>query len=1011
MGDELKILGFVTEDIYEGIGIASVEPATVPKGGTFTLANAAVATALPASDDGFTVNYADEFAAIVPVPAGLTYVPGSIQLSGGDSNTAGKATGKYCTAAGTGCDATINTGNYKTNYPYIEEELPSSIEVAGGQTVTMPTVSAQFTATGAIGTVEPVDLTEFKLNTNVSTAGNVTFDGYPTNSSNGSGTPPYTPPTPLSTTTIGPADTAPAITSSSSTTFTEGSSDSFTVTTSGVPTSSLSETGSLPSGVTFSDNGNGTATLSGTPAVGTNGSYPITIGASNGVSPNASQSFTLTVDAAPAITSAASTTFTQGSAGTFTVTSTGNPTAAFAESGTLPSGVSFADNGDGTATLSGTPGAGSGGTYPITITASNGVSPGASQSFTLTVDAPPTITSSDSAHFAERAHSSFTVISTGTPTAALSETGSLPSGVTFTDNGNGTAALAGTPDTGTAGSYPITITASNGMSPDANQSFTLNVASTAFAPSITSAASTTFQLGSAGSFTVTTTGEPTAAVSESGALPSGVTLTDNGDGTATLAGTPTAQGTYPITITATNGVSPDASQSFTLTVDAAPVITSAASTAFVAGASSSFSVTSTGTPTAALSESGSLPSGVTFTDNGDGTGTLSGTPAAGTGGNYPITITASNGVSPDASQSFTLTVDKAPAITSANKTTFTTSSGGSFTVTSTGTPTASLSESGALPSGVTFVDNGNGTGTLSGTPAAGTGGSYPITFGAGNGVGSPASQSFTLTVDQAPAIISAGATTFLVGTRGSFTPTATGYPAPTISESGALPGGVSFTHGSLSGTPTHTGSFPITFTASNGVSPVASQSFTLTVDQAPAITSADATTFTQSAAGSFTVTATGTPTPTLSEFGNLPSGITFTPGAGGTGTLAGTSSQTGSFQIGFIASNGQGSNATQLFTLTIGGLQITTTSPLPPLTEGSPYSTQLNASGGLPPLKWSRTAKLPRGLTLSKTGVLSGTVLATKVAPGTYAIPVKVTDATKRTHQTATETFQLQINS
>jgi hypothetical protein len=55
--------------------------------------------------------------------------------------------------------------------------------------------------------------------------------------------------------------------------------------------------------------------------------------------------------------------------------------------------------------------------------------------------------------------------------------------------------------------------------------------------------------------------------------------------------------------------------------------------------------------------------------------------------------------------------------------------------------------------------------------------------------------------------------------------------------------------------------------------------------------------------------------------------------------------------------------------------------------------------------------RLPKGLTLSKTGVLSGTVLAKKVAPGTYPVSVKVTDATKRTHQTATETYQLQINS
>jgi hypothetical protein len=60
-------------------------------------------------------------------------------------------------------------------------------------------------------------------------------------------------------------------------------------------------------------------------------------------------------------------------------------------------------------------------------------------------------------------------------------------------------------------------------------------------PAITSAASTTFTVGSAGSFTVTTSpGYPATAptISRTGALPSGVTFTDNGDGTATLAGTP-----------------------------------------------------------------------------------------------------------------------------------------------------------------------------------------------------------------------------------------------------------------------------------------------------------------------------------------------------------------------------------------------------------------------------------------------------------------------------------------
>jgi hypothetical protein len=89
---------------------------------------------------------------------------------------------------------------------------------------------------------------------------------------------------------------APTITSASSTTFTVGTAGSFTVTTTGSPTPSLTETGALPSPVTFKDNGNGTATLGGTPAAGTAGSYPITIKASNGVGTAASQSFTLTVN-------------------------------------------------------------------------------------------------------------------------------------------------------------------------------------------------------------------------------------------------------------------------------------------------------------------------------------------------------------------------------------------------------------------------------------------------------------------------------------------------------------------------------------------------------------------------------------------------------------------------------------------------------------------------------------------------------------------------------------------
>ena len=93
---------------------------------------------------------------------------------------------------------------------------------------------------------------------------------------------------------------------------------------------------------------------------------------------------------------------------------------------------------------------------------------------------PPTITSADNATFTVEQADSFTVTTTpgndqnGDGLVALSEAGPLPDDVTFTDNGDGTASLAGTPDDDAVGSYPITITASNGVEPDATQDFTLD---------------------------------------------------------------------------------------------------------------------------------------------------------------------------------------------------------------------------------------------------------------------------------------------------------------------------------------------------------------------------------------------------------------------------------------------------------------------------------------------------------------------------------------------------------
>src|SRR5690606_9143185 len=130
--------------------------------------------------------------------------------------------------------------------------------------------------------------------------------------------------------------------------------------------------------------------------------------------------------------------------------------------------------------------------------------------------------------------------------------------------GGGAATLSGTPAPGTGGIHALTFTATNGVHTPTVQDFTLTVNE---APAITSAATATFPLGAATTFTITTGGFPAPAVTLSGALPAGVTFADNGDGTATLTGTPTAGGSFALSITAANGIGANAVQSFTLTVN------------------------------------------------------------------------------------------------------------------------------------------------------------------------------------------------------------------------------------------------------------------------------------------------------------------------------------------------------------------------------------------------------------------------------------------------------------
>ena len=278
------------------------------------------------------------------------------------------------------------------------------------------------------------------------------------------------------------------------------------------------------------------------------------------------------------------------------------------------------------------------------------------------------------------------------------------------------------------------------------------------APAITSADHAAFVVGQSGTFTVETSGFPAPVLAVAGAVPAGLTFTDNEDGTATLAGTPTGSGgTVPVTISATNSVT-SAMQLLTVAVDVTPVLTSADHAVFVIGQAGSFTVTATGLPTPVLTVAGTLPAGLTFTDNGDGTATLSGTPTG--PGDQSVVVTATSAAL-SVDQTLAVKVKQVPAFTSTRSASFQVGVAGSFTVTATGIPTPTLALSGTLPAGLAFVDNGDGTATISGTPRAGVAGSYNVTVNATNDLTDPAQ---TLVVVVAPAVSTGDGVLAITGT-------------------------------------------------------------------------------------------------------------------------------------------------------------------------------------------------------------------------------------------------------
>jgi Fibronectin type III domain/Glycine rich protein/Putative Ig domain len=224
---------------------------------------------------------------------------------------------------------------------------------------------------------------------------------------------------------------------------------------------------------------------------------------------------------------------------------------------------------------------------------------------------------------------------------------------------------------------------------------------------------------------------------------------DNPSATAAIMGGLTNGTAYNVTVAAVNSMGTGPAGAFSgnpvTPTSAAPLITSSNSLAVGVPDKLTFKVTAVGTPKPTLTASG-LPSWLTFTPAAKGgSGTITGTAPVGSGGVYPVTFGASNGVGFPVTQDATLSVLE---LTSATSATFTLNQSDSFTVTTSLASTSSsasvgLSLTGSLPPNVSFIVNNDGTATLSGVPT-GKAKNYSITFKATFGTATT-TQKFTLT--------------------------------------------------------------------------------------------------------------------------------------------------------------------------------------------------------------------------------------------------------------------------
>ncbi|MFN3747579.1 MAG: putative Ig domain-containing protein [Sphingorhabdus sp.] len=578
--------------------------------------------------------------------------------------------------------------------------------------------------------------------------------------------------------------------------------------------------------------------------------------------------------------------------------------------------------------------------------------------------------------------------------------GSLPAGLSLSSGG----VLSGTPTAGGTFNFTVTGTDSSAFPGpfSGSQAYALTIAPATIALPATSLAGGT--LGTAYSASITPASGGTSPYSyavTAGALPGGLTLNT---ATGAITGTPGALGTFNFSITATDsstGTGPyTATQAYSILVVDQPPVPSASSITLA------YNAAATNVP---LSISGGAATSLTIaTPPANGTALVSGTtityqPTTGYAGPDSFAYTATNSGGTSAPATISVTVQD-PVITITPSGGFSTTIAAPYTQTFTfngGAQPWSGFQVTNMPAGLSITGSTANTVTISGTPSAA--GSFNLNVSAadsstGNGpfnVG----QAFTLTVNGPTLAMTPapGTLTAPYGAPYSQAFTATGGTGPfTYAVTGALPAGLSFSGGTVSGTPTVPGSYPITVTATDTGSTGAgapfsiAQNYTINVP-APTINVSPASLPNPVAATAYSQTITASGGAGTNSFavtaGSLPPGITLAS----SGALSGTSNQVGTYNFTVTATDGFGQTGSRAYSVTIAAPVLTMT-PAPGTLNapyGAAFSRAFTANGGSGNYSYALTGTLPSGLNFS-----GGTISGIPTVPGSYPITVTATDTT-----------------